>query len=134
MVECPKCRTWVVASPLKTWSMTGKPSKKGEQFKLTLGLFQCPKCEKRFRAVLGKEKITIKCRIEEIKRIEMGLMQNLKNLREKIEKLENEKADLMAEIEELRKAGEKKASTLEEEVTTLRKEVKSLKKLLESLE
>ncbi len=61
-------------------------------------------------------------------------MQNLKNLREKIEKLENEKADLIAEIEELRKAGEKKASTLEEEVTTLRKEAKSLKKLLKSME
>ncbi len=134
MVECPKCRTWVVASPLKTWSMTGKPSKTGEQFKLTLGLFQCPKCEKRFRVVLGKERTTIKCRIEEIKRIETELMQNLKNLREKIEKLENEKADLIVEIEELRKTGEKKASTLEEEVTTLRKEAKSLKKLLKSME
>jgi uncharacterized protein (UPF0335 family) len=134
LVECPKCRTWVVASPLKTWSMTGKPSKTGERFKLTLGLFQCPKCEKRFRAVLGKERITIKCGIEEIKGIEMGLMQALRNLREKIEKLENEKVDLMAEIEELRKAGEEKASALEEEVTTLRKEVKSLKKLLESFE
>jgi len=114
--------------------MTGKPSKTGERFKLTLGLFQCPKCEKRFRAVLGKERITIKCGIEEIKGIEMGLMQALRNLREKIEKLENEKVDLMAEIEELRKVGEEKASALEEEVTTLRKEVKSLKKLLESFE
>ncbi len=134
MVECPECRTWVVASPVKTWSMIGKPSKTGKRFKLTLGMFQCPKCEKRFRAVLGKEKITIKRGIEEIKRIETGLMQTLKNLREKIEKLENEKADLMAEIEELRKAGEKKASALEKEVTTLRKEAKSLKKLLESSE
>jgi len=114
--------------------MTGKPSKTGKRFKLTLGLFQCPKCEKRFRDVLGKERITVKCGIAEIKRIETGLMQNLRKLREKIEKLENDKADLMAEIEELREAGEKKASTLEEEVTTLKKEAKSLKKLLKSLE
>lgn len=131
MVECPKCRTWVVASPLKSWSMIGRPNKKGERFKLTLGLFQCPKCEKKFRIALGKERITVKCRIKEIKRIETELMQTLRTLREKIEKLENEKADLMSEIEELKKAGEKKASTLKEEVTTLRKEAKSLKKLLE---
>jgi uncharacterized Zn finger protein (UPF0148 family) len=114
--------------------MIGKPSKTGKRFKLTLGMLLCPKCEKRFRFVLGKEKITVKSGIEEIKRIETGLMQNLTNLREKIEKLENEKADLTAEIEELRKAGEKKAGVLEKEVTTLRKEAKSLKKLLESLE
>ncbi len=134
MVECPKCKTWVVASPLKTWSMTGKPNKKGERFQLTLGLFQCPKCEKRFRIALGKERITVKCQIEEIKRIETELMQTLRTLREKIEKLENEKADLISEIEELRKAGEKKANTLKEEVTSLRKEAKSLKKLIEDSE
>jgi uncharacterized Zn finger protein (UPF0148 family) len=134
LVECPECRTWVVASPVKTWSMIGKPSKTGKRFKLTLGVFQCPKCEKRFRVVLGKEKITIKHGIEEIKRIETELMQTLRNLREKIQKLENEKANLMAEIEELRKAGEKKASALEKEVTTLKKEAKSLKKLLENSE
>ena len=134
MVECSECGTWVVASPFKTWSMIGKPSKTGKRFKLTLGMFQCPKCEKRFRAVLGKEKITVKRGIEEIKRIETGLVQTLRELRQKIQKLENDKADLMAEIEELRKAGEKKASALEKEVTTLRKEAKSLKKLLESSE
>ena len=114
--------------------MIGKPSKTGKRFNLTLGLFQCPKCEKKFRTVLGKEKITINRGIEEIKRIETGLMQTLRELREKIQKLENEKADLIAEIEELRKAGEKKAGALEKEVTTLRKEAKSLKKLLESSE
>ena len=133
MVECPECGTEVV-SPFKTWSMIGKPSKTGERFKLTLGLFQCPECEKRFRGVLGKERITIKWGIEEIKSIEMGFMQTLRNLREKIEKLESEKADLMSEIEELRKAGEEKASALEKEVTTLKKEAESLKKLLESFE
>ena len=133
MAECPECGT-EVGSPLKTWSMIGRPSKTGERFKLTLGLFQCSMCERRFRFVLGKERITIKCGIEEIKGIEMGLMQTLRNLREKIENLESEKADLMSEIEELRKAGEEKASALEKEVTTLRKEAESLRKLLESFE
>jgi len=131
--ECPKCGT-EVASPIKTWSMVGRPSKTGERFKLTLGLFKCPSCERSFRAVLGKERITIKGIVREIKGIEKGLVQTLGSLREKIEKLEIEKADFLAEIEKLRKVGEKKASALEEEVATLRKEVKSLKELLGDLE
>lgn len=133
MAECPKCGTEVV-SPLKTWSMVGRPSKTGERFKLTLGLFKCPICERRFRAVLGKERITIKGIIKEIKGIEKGLMQTSISLREKIEKLESEKADLLEEIEKLRKVGEEKASALEEEVATLRKEVESLRTLLGDLE
>jgi len=114
--------------------MIGRPSKTGERFKLTLGLFECPRCERRFRAVLGREGITIKGIIEEIKGIEKGLMQTSGNLREKIEKLETEKADLLAEIEKLRGAGEEKASALEKEVSALRKEVESLKKLLGGIE
>jgi uncharacterized Zn finger protein (UPF0148 family) len=106
----------------------------GERFKLTLGLFECPRCERRFRAVVGEERITIKGVINEIKGIEEGLMQTSRNLREKIEKLETEKTDLLDEIEKLRKAGEEKASALEKELTTLRKEVESLKKLLGGLE
>ena len=133
MAECPKCGT-EVPSPLKTWSMVGRPSKTGERFKLTLGLFKCPRCERRFRAVLGKERITIKAIIKEIKGIEKGLMQTLGSLREKIEKLESEKADLLVEIEKFRKVGEEKAIVLEEEIATLRKEVESLKELLGDLE
>jgi len=133
LAECPKCGT-EVPSPLKTWSMVGRPSKTGERFKLTLGLFKCPRCERRFRAVLGKERITIKAIIKEIKGIEKGLMQTLGSLREKIEKLESEKADLLVEIEKFRKVGEEKAIVLEEEIATLRKEVESLKELLGDLE
>jgi len=133
LAECPKCGT-EVASPFKTWSMVGRPSKTGERFKLTLGLFKCPKCERRFRAVIGKERVTLEGIIKEIKGIEEGLMQTLGSLREKIEKLGNEKADLLEEIEKFRKVGEERASVLEEEVATLRKEVESLKELLGDLE
>ena len=123
-----------VVNPVKIWSMVGRPSKTGEKFKLTIGLYECPRCERKFRVILGKEKITVKGMIEEIKGIEKGLMQTLGNLREKIEKLESEKADLLMEIEKFRKVGEEKASALEEVLATLRKEVKSLKELLGSLE
>ena len=133
MVECPKCGIEVV-NPIKMWAMVGRPSKTGERFKLTIGLYECPDCERKFRAVLGKERITIKGVIEEIKGIEKGLMQTLGNFREKIEKLESERADLLEEIEKLRKVGEEKASALETEIATLRKEVESMKELLGDLE
>jgi uncharacterized protein (UPF0335 family) len=57
-------------------------------------------------------------------------MELLRNFSEKIEKLEKEKAGLLAEIESLKGKGEAKAQELENEVTTLRKEVKALEKLL----
>jgi len=114
--------------------MVGRPSRTDERFKLMIGLYECPRCERKFRVVLGKERITVKGMIEEIKGIEKGLMQTLRNLREKIEKLENEKTDLLEEIEKLRKVGEERADALEREVATLRKEVESMRKLLGYLE
>jgi len=132
---CPRCGIEVI-NPTKTWSMVGRPSKTGERFKLTLGLFTCPKCEKRFRKVVGKEKerVTLKGMVKEIKGIEMRLVQTLGDLREKIEKLKGERAELLDEIEGLKRAGEEKASTLEKEVTSLREEVESLKEMLGDLE
>lgn len=58
-------------------------------------------------------------------------MELLGNLREKIEKLEKEKAGLLAEIESLKEKGEAKARDLQNEVTVLTKEVKALEKLLD---
>ena len=131
MSVCPRCGTEVTNST-KTWSMVGRPSKTGERFKLTLGLFTCPKCEKRFRKVVGKEKerVTLKGMVKEIKGIERRLVQTLGDLREKIEKLKGERAELLDEIEGLKRAGEEKASTLEKEVASLREEVESLKEML----
>jgi predicted nucleic acid-binding Zn-ribbon protein len=114
--------------------MIGRPSKTGERFKLTIGLYECPRCERKFRVVLGKERITIKGMIQEIKGIEEGLMQTLRSLREKIEKLENEKTDLLSEIEKLRKVAEERANNLERDVAALREEVKSMRELLGDLE
>ena len=134
MSVCPGCGT-EVTNPTKTWSMVGRPSKTGERFKLTIGIFTCPQCERKFRSVVGKEKerVTLKGMIEEIKGIERGLVQNLGDLRKKIEKLKGERAELLDEIERLKKAGEKKASTLEKEIASLRKEVESLKEMLTDL-
>ena len=57
-------------------------------------------------------------------------MVTLKNLREKIEKLESEKTKLLAEVKKLRREAEGKAVALECEVAVLREEAESLKKCL----
>lgn len=131
MSVCPRCGT-EVNNQIKTWSMIGRPSKSGEQFKLTLGFFMCPECEKRFLKVLGKKKEegNLKGAVEEIKGIERGLAHIMGDLKKKIEKLKNERAELLEEIEELKRTGETKASNLEEEILSLREEVESLKKIL----
>jgi uncharacterized protein (UPF0335 family) len=59
-------------------------------------------------------------------------MVTLKKLREKIERLESEKTELLAEVERLRKEAEGKAAALECEVAVLREEAESLKKMLDS--
>jgi DNA repair exonuclease SbcCD ATPase subunit len=132
---CPGCGT-EVTNLTKTWSMLGRPSKSGERFKLTLGIFVCPQCGRRFRSVIGKEKerVTLKGMISEIKGIERGLVQTLGDLKEKIEKLKDERAELLEEIENLKKAGEKKADTLEKEIASLRVEMEILKETLGDLE
>lgn len=135
MSICPRCGTEVI-DPTKTWSILHKANKKGELFKLTLGLFTCPKCEKLFRKFVTKEKnrVTLKGMFNEIKGIEKGLVQELEDLREKIEKLKKERSELLEEIETLKRAGKKKASNLEKEVASLREEVESLKEMLGDIE
>ena len=57
-------------------------------------------------------------------------MVTLKDLREKIENLENDKARLLEEVDKLRKEAEEKVTALEYEVNLLREEAESLKKML----
>ena len=135
MPVCPGCGN-EVTDPTKTWSMAGRPTKTGERFKLTLGIFTCPRCDRRFRTVLGKEKerITLKGMIKEIRGIERRLVQTLGDLKEKIENLKNERAELLEEIERLKRAGEERANMLEKEIASLREEVEYLKETLGDLE
>jgi len=129
LTNCPKCKAEVM-NPFKTWSMAVRSSQVGDRWKLTMGIFECPSCGARFRAMIGKEGVSIKGMVERIKGIEEAFMQVLKNLREKIRALETERASLLAEIEELKKEAEARASALESEVSVLRKEAKALKELL----
>mgnify|MGYP001032598599 CR=1 FL=1 len=57
-------------------------------------------------------------------------MSNFKNLVEKLRALENERKNLLLEIEELKKMADSKTKALESEIGMLREEVKSLRILL----
>jgi hypothetical protein len=134
LANCPKCGT-DVPTPAKAWAVPNQqPLENGEQPKLT-GIFECPNCRARFRAAVRTETepegtANIKNMVERIKDIKGGLMQTLKVLRERIKTLETERANLMVEIDELRKVAESRASALESEVGMLREEVNSLRILL----
>ena len=60
-------------------------------------------------------------------------MLTLRELREKIETLEDEKVQLLEDVKELRSEAEGKAIALECEVAVLREEAESLKKMLQTL-
>jgi len=132
LVKCPKCGG-EVTTPFKTWTIS--PRKPGEGTPKLMGIFECPNCKARFRTTVEsearvEETVSIKNMVERIKVIKGELMQTLKNLREKIKTLETERANLMVEIEKLKKAAESRVSALESEVNMLREEVKSLRELL----
>lgn len=129
MSECPTCGS-KVANPTKIWSMVGNPNKNGERFKLTLGIFNCLNCNRKFRSVVNKERITLMGLTAEIKAVEMGLEQTLSNVMKKINKLKNERVELLKEIDNLKIAGEEKINILEKEVASLREEVVTLKEIL----
>ena len=132
MVKCPKCGNEVI-TPIKTWTVS--PRRPAEGAPKLMGIFECPSCKARFRTTVkmeekAEETVSIKNMVERIKVIKGELMQTLKNLREKIKTLETERANLMVEIEKLKKAAESRVSALESEVNMLREEVKSLRELL----
>jgi len=135
LVTCPKCKA-EVTTPVKTWPIPSRKSARRDEVpKLVMGIFECPSCKARFRAAVEAETRTeetasVKNMVERIKSIKGELMQTLKNLREKIKTLETERANLMIEIEELKKMAESKVSALEGEVNMLREEVNSLRDLL----
>ena len=137
MVNCPKCGFGAI-TPIKAWPIPSRrPLKKGEETRLA-GIFECPKCKARFRAAVepvanAEQSVSIKDMVGRIKGIKEELMLTLVNLREKIKRLEIERASLMTEIENLREVAESKANELENEVGMLKEEARSLKDLLENM-
>jgi archaellum component FlaC len=100
-----------------------------------VGIYECSNCKARFRAAVepkakAEGTASIKSMVERIKDIKGELMLTLKNLREKIQTLETERANLMIEIDKLRKVAESRVNALDSEVHTLREQVEDLRNLL----
>lgn len=100
-----------------------------------VGIFKCPNCKSKFRSRVGSqaksaESKNVKVLVERIKEIREGLKQTLRVLREKINRLETERASLLVDIEKLKKVAEARANALEVDVKELREELRSLRELL----
>jgi septal ring factor EnvC (AmiA/AmiB activator) len=139
LVACPNCGTEVAAA-VKSWPVSFKKRTiRGAVPLCYVGIFECPKCKSKFRSKVESrtkptETISVRDAVEKIKVIREGLMQTLKTLREKMRTFEADRADLMSEIEILKKDAESRVDALEDEVNQLREEVRSLRELLGSAE
>jgi hypothetical protein len=118
--------------------MIGKPGRSGEMFKLTIGLYNCVCSDKSFRSVIGKEKITLKGILEKNNSLEEQLMEatsKKSELEGVVKALEEEKAQLFAEVEALRAIPmlEERVSSLESDIAKLRDEKGALMSRLTKL-
>lgn len=82
----------------------------------------------------GKNERNLKVTVEELKEIEKGFSLILEDLKVKIEKLKIERAEIMEEIDALKKEGKRRKGSLENEIELLREEVEDLKKILDKSE
>jgi len=55
--KCPECGT-IVSEPYKTWELVAPfPDKKMRITVTIFGMYECPNCGKKFRAVVAKAKM-----------------------------------------------------------------------------
>ena len=73
MVKCRHCGA-EVAKERKSWKMAGRPDKAGKRTELTIGLFDCPSCNKSFKFVLNKQVVVELEAFSEIKKSKLLLL------------------------------------------------------------
>jgi DNA repair exonuclease SbcCD ATPase subunit len=137
--NCPKCGA-EVEKPSKKWPLLGRPSEDGTLWKTMIAIYQCPRCQTKFRAADEKERVRI-INVQKLEELEVSLMQAAEKkaeLEAKIKSLEDEKTKLLEEIKNLKEKIEiaeleAKAKNLEEEVSKLKSESESLKEKASSL-
>ena len=135
LANCPNCGT-EVAVAARCWTVSpAKQSATGYVPEFRVGIFKCPNCKSKFRAKVDSqaksaELNNVKVLVERTKDIREGLKRTLRGLRDKINRLETERASLLVDIERLKKVAEARANALEVDVQELREELSSLRELL----
>ena len=135
MVECPSCGT-EVANAVKSWPVSfGKHGESDAHSQLCIGIFECPECKSKFRSRVeptteSAETASVSDLVERIKGIREGFAQTLATLRDRIRMLETERAGVLGEMDELKRAAESRAQALECEGKQLREKVKSMRERL----
>jgi uncharacterized Zn finger protein (UPF0148 family) len=132
LADCPNCGTEVEVAA-KCWTVApAKLSATGYVPEFRVGIFECPNCKSKFRSRVDKpaDLNNVRVLVERIQEIREGLKRTLRVLREKIERLETERASLLVDIEKLKRVAEARANALEIDVKELREELRSLRELL----
>jgi hypothetical protein len=125
-----------VTIALKSWPVTlKKHGDTGTKTRFIFGIFECPRCKSKFRSRVEPACATTPKRssvelVIRINSIRERLKQTSRSLRVKIKTLEIERALLLREIQELKRAAKLRASALESEVSELREEINSLREVI----
>jgi len=99
-------------------------------------VFECPTCKMIFsqdvtpQTAKSQNPNSWTALTERLEKVQLGLKQNLENLRQNLSFLETECSDVLFELETIRKDSESKAIGLEEDVNRLREEIHDLKNAL----
>lgn len=56
---CPSCGTPLESTPRTTFTMAGRPDKRGKTLHLKIGYFECPECHRRVKMVVGKKEVSV---------------------------------------------------------------------------
>src|SRR3972149_610640 len=135
-VNCPNCKTKQTTTP-KTITVLQVKQDDALTPEVDIEVFECPKCKTIFNQDTNnqtdnpqKGKPTITDTIKKLCQVQLGLKQNLKNLRCNLGLLETERSGVLFELEALRRDSESRAEGLEEEIIKLRDESQGLKDVL----
>jgi hypothetical protein len=82
----------------------------------------------------AEKPVNLKDLIVKVKEIHKGLEKTSASLKERIRLIETDRAGLLVEIENLKRAAESRAGALEIEIGQLRQDIKSLKEILSAAE
>ncbi len=134
-VNCPNCGTKQTSTSRRVTILQTRQD--GTMMpEVDVEVFECPTCKMVVTQEITPQKVKPQnpkswtALTERLKKVQLGLKQNLANLRQNLSFLETECSDVLFELETIRKDSESKAIGLEEDVNRLREEIHDLRNVL----